>query len=157
MRERPKPFHGAVAPLAPVTLAEFCAAFLSRGDRGLVFSHSTAARLLGLPLPRRWEREGDLHVSAMGAGQAPRTRNVIGHHLRIAIEYEGDVHRLDRDTFRDDIDRRERFEDAGWRVIRVTAEHLQRPHALVERIRSALAARAQPRSEPGRGRLPSNP
>ena len=60
---------------------------------------------------------------------------------RVAIEYEGDVHRLDLDTFRDDIDRRERFEDAGWRVIRVTADHLRNPKALIERIRYALGAR----------------
>jgi hypothetical protein len=63
---------------------------------------------------------------------------------RIAIEYEGDVHRVDLRTFRDDIDRRERFEDAGWRIIRVTADQLLRPAALVERIRYALALRAQP-------------
>jgi very-short-patch-repair endonuclease len=63
---------------------------------------------------------------------------------RIAIEYEGEVHRVDLRTFREDIDRRERFEDAGWRVIRVTADQLLRPNALVERIRYALALRAQP-------------
>jgi very-short-patch-repair endonuclease len=74
---------------------------------------------------------------------------------RIAIEYEGDVHRVDLETFRDDIDRRERFEDAGWRVIRVTADQLLRPAALVERISFALAIRAQPRSEPAAPRLPS--
>ncbi len=45
------------------------------------------------------------------------------------------MHRVDLDTFRDDIERRERFEDAGWRVIRVTADHLLRPNALVDRIR----------------------
>ena len=60
---------------------------------------------------------------------------------RIAIEYEGDVHRLDLRTFRDDIERRERFEDAGWRVIRVTADHLAAPALLVHRIRMALNER----------------
>lgn len=60
---------------------------------------------------------------------------------RIAIEYEGEVHATDLDTFRDDIERRERFEDAGWRVIRVTADHLRNPVALVQRIRRALAQR----------------
>jgi hypothetical protein len=63
---------------------------------------------------------------------------------RVAVEYEGEVHRVDPDTFREDIDRRERFEDAGWRVIRVTADQLLRPAALMERIRYALATRAQP-------------
>ena len=60
---------------------------------------------------------------------------------RIAIEYEGDVHRLDLRTFRDDIERRERFEDAGWRVIRVTADHLAAPVLLIHRIRTALSVR----------------
>lgn len=60
---------------------------------------------------------------------------------RIAIEYEGDVHRLDLRTFRDDIERRERFEDAGWRVIRVTADHLAAPALLIHRIRMALNER----------------
>jgi len=62
-------------------------------------------------------------------------------HQRIAIEYEGDVHRLDLRTFRDDIERRERFEDAGWRVIRVTADHLAAPALLVHRIAMALNER----------------
>jgi very-short-patch-repair endonuclease len=61
---------------------------------------------------------------------------------RIAIEYEGDIHRLDLRTFRDDIERRERFEDAGWRVIRVTADHLAAPALLVHRIRVALNERS---------------
>lgn len=60
---------------------------------------------------------------------------------KIAIEYEGEVHRIDQRTFDDDIDRRERFEAAGWRVIRVRARHLRDPHALTERVRAALHQR----------------
>lgn len=44
--------------------------------------------------------------------------------LRIAYEYEGDLHRTDQQRFRTDIVRRERFEAAGWRVVRVTAHDL---------------------------------
>lgn len=44
--------------------------------------------------------------------------------LRIAYEYEGDLHRTDQQRFRNDIVRRERFEAAGWRVVRVTAHDL---------------------------------
>ncbi|AQX81751.1 hypothetical protein BWO91_18940 [Plantibacter flavus] len=44
--------------------------------------------------------------------------------LRIAYEYEGDLHRTDQRRFRNDIVRRERFEAAGWRVVRVTAHDL---------------------------------
>lgn len=61
---------------------------------------------------------------------------------KVALEYEGDVHRTSRQTFRDDIERREQFEEIGWRVIRVTADHLRRPHGFVTRVatpRSRLA------------------
>ncbi len=61
---------------------------------------------------------------------------------RIALEYEGDGHRTSVKVFRDDIARRELFEDAGWRVIRVTAADLQDPRQLISRIHRALAARS---------------
>ena len=260
-----KPFHGATALLTARTFEEVCAAYQSRAAPGQCFTRETAARLLGLPLPPRIERERGLHVAASRPDRAPRVRGVVGHHLdqlprivtvrglpvvnpvdtwahlaailtapelvvvgdhlvrkkrplarlpelqaavasqvgrrhvtilrealalvrpltgspketelrllirdaglpeplvgyevhdngyfvgtpdlaypeyKVAIEYEGDVHRLDLRTFRDDIDRRERFEDAGWRVIRVTADHLLRPNALIDRIRFALGTRA---------------
>lgn len=43
---------------------------------------------------------------------------------RIVFEYEGDHHRTDRETFRRDLARRDRFESAGWSVIRVTHDDL---------------------------------
>ncbi|WP_169514009.1 endonuclease domain-containing protein [Agromyces subbeticus] len=62
--------------------------------------------------------------------------------LRLAIEYEGDGHR-DPARWERDIERRELFEDAGWRVIRVTRNALFRdPDALIARIRRARIARA---------------
>lgn len=64
---------------------------------------------------------------------------------KIAIEYEGEVHRTDRRVFDDDIDRRERFERAGWRVVRVRAHHLRDPRVLAERIRILLIERAAQR------------
>jgi hypothetical protein len=60
---------------------------------------------------------------------------------KIAIEYEGDDHRTSRQTFRDDIERREQFEQAGWRVVRVTADHLARPQFLVARVSRILRER----------------
>jgi hypothetical protein len=60
--------------------------------------------------------------------------------LRIAIEYEGGNHR-DPVRWERDIERRELFEDAGWRVIRVTAAGLADPAALVARIRRVREAR----------------
>lgn len=60
---------------------------------------------------------------------------------RIAIEYEGGRHREARRWERD-IERRELFEDAGWRVIRVTAAGLADPTSLVARVRRVIEARA---------------
>ncbi|MEN2736264.1 hypothetical protein ABCS02_00610 [Microbacterium sp. X-17] len=57
---------------------------------------------------------------------------------RIALEYEGDIHRVDRQTWRKDIRRRERVEDLGWRMIRVTADDVHRPTELVQRIRRLI-------------------
>lgn len=62
-------------------------------------------------------------------------------HLRIAIEYEGNGHR-DAGRWERDIERRELFEDAGWRVIRVTRRALfDEPDDLIARIYRARTAR----------------
>lgn len=62
--------------------------------------------------------------------------------LRIAIEYEGAGHR-DPGRWERDIERRELFEDAGWRVIRVTRQALfDEPEALIARIRRVRMARS---------------
>lgn len=61
---------------------------------------------------------------------------------RVCIEYEGDGHRTDRAQFRSDITRRERVEDLGWRVIRVTDDDLRNGgRELLRRVRAALAGR----------------
>lgn len=62
---------------------------------------------------------------------------------RIAIEYEGSIHRTDAWVFAEDIERRELLEDAGWLVIRVISRHVYvNSHELVQRITRALTARA---------------
>ncbi|MCI0155884.1 hypothetical protein KNO15_04160 [Leifsonia shinshuensis] len=43
---------------------------------------------------------------------------------RIAFEYEGDGHRVDRRQWHLDIERRDVLESEGWRVVRVTAHDL---------------------------------
>lgn len=60
---------------------------------------------------------------------------------KVALDYEGAIHRVDAVTFEGDIERRERFQDAGWRHIRVTRDHLAHPHRLVDRVGFALAER----------------
>jgi hypothetical protein len=57
---------------------------------------------------------------------------------RVALDYEGDVHRTDERTFRGDIERREMFADADWRYIRVTNDHLRAPQRLVARVTPLL-------------------
>lgn len=62
--------------------------------------------------------------------------------LKIAIEYEGAGHR-DAGRWERDIERRELFEDAGWRVIRVTRQALfDEPDQLITRIRRVRMARS---------------
>lgn len=61
---------------------------------------------------------------------------------RIVLEYEGDEHRADRRRFMGDIDRRERFEAAGWRVIRVVADDVfVHPEAFLARVRRVIRSR----------------
>lgn len=54
--------------------------------------------------------------------------------LRLAIQYEGDIHRTDQRRWRQDISRDEVLRDHGWDVIRVTAADLRDPAALGDRI-----------------------
>lgn len=60
---------------------------------------------------------------------------------RIVIEYEGE-HHGSAGQWELDLDRYARLEEEGWRVIRVTKRLLfQSPELLVQRVRSAIAAR----------------
>ncbi|MCI2957398.1 endonuclease domain-containing protein [Agromyces atrinae] len=64
----------------------------------------------------------------------------------VGIEYEGDGHR-ERDRFRADIHRRERLEDLGWTIVRLTADDTsidrdpQRVREMTNRIARRLRAR----------------
>ncbi|RYV52586.1 endonuclease domain-containing protein [Pengzhenrongella frigida] len=63
--------------------------------------------------------------------------------LRIAIEYDGDVHRTDARTWRRDIARREALQALGWRIITLTADDVIRfPTRMVSWVRAAINARA---------------
>lgn len=64
------------------------------------------------------------------------------HRLKIAIEYDGDVHRSDPAAWRRDIERRQRLEDAGWLIITATADDVLRfPERLVARVVAAVRRR----------------
>ncbi|ROP58834.1 hypothetical protein [Curtobacterium sp. ZW137] len=61
--------------------------------------------------------------------------------LRIALEYDGDHHRTDRDTFSHDRTRGNAFTVASWLTIHVTAKDAHHPSDFLERLREAFALR----------------
>lgn len=72
-----RPFHGIRSVTAGLGARAY-APRLRDGDR---FSHSTAAELWPLPLPREF---GDVHVTSSAPRNSPRARGVIGHESRSA-------------------------------------------------------------------------
>ncbi len=61
---------------------------------------------------------------------------------QMLFEYEGDDHRLGRRRFLSDIERRELFEAAQWRVVRVTSNHLfVEPEAFIARVKAIIRLR----------------
>jgi hypothetical protein len=75
------PFHGVrTAAFPPPDLKARCAAFATRMRPGEYFSHTTAAALHGLPLPRRF-LHGPLHVTSLGAERATRVTGTVGHRI----------------------------------------------------------------------------
>ena len=64
---------------------------------------------------------------------------------RVAIEYDGDVHRTDARTWRRDVAKRQWLEDLGWRTVVATADDVYRhPSRLVARVAALLRSRAVP-------------
>jgi len=61
----------------------------------------------------------------------------------VALEYDGDHHRTDRRQYVKDIHRSEMVHRLGWHVIKVINE--DRPSAVIQRARDALARRLAPR------------
>jgi hypothetical protein len=90
--------------------------------------------LAGLPEPEVNARLFRPDGTYLGEG------DLVYRKERLVLEYEGDQHRTDRGQFRYDIERYERFREAGWTVIRVTADDLRadRRAALVARVRRAV-------------------
>jgi hypothetical protein len=99
----------------------------------------TRTRLLllraGLPEP-----ECGLPVYDAGGGWLA-TPDLSWPAVKVAIEYDGDVHRKKRRQWLNDIGRNENMADHGWRVLVVTADDLQRPWVLVQRVSRALRER----------------
>jgi len=100
----------------------------------------TAVRLLivraGLPEPVVGHRVIDADGNFVGVPDLAYIAE------KIALDYDGAIHRTDERVFLDDIERRERFEDVGWRYVRVSKEHLKRSGTFLERVRRLLRERA---------------
>jgi hypothetical protein len=102
----------------------------------------TRVRLLlcraGLPEPELNARVVDHRGRLLG------TADLVWRRYRVVLEYEGAQHGTDPEQFRYDVERYERFTDAGWTVVRVTAADLRgaRREALVARLLSRLGLAA---------------
>ena len=64
--------------------------------------------------------------------------DLVHRRLRVVLEYEGDQHRTDVRQWNRDIERQEQLEATGWRVVRITAERMRRPRAVVSRVLAVL-------------------
>jgi hypothetical protein len=106
-------------------------------DPGAQSPRESYLRLLlieaGLPRPRT-------QIPVLGADGLPIAYLDMGWpDLMVAVEYDGDHHRLDRHQYLKDIRRLELLERLGWLIIRVVAE--DRPGEIVRRVRCALETR----------------
>lgn len=57
---------------------------------------------------------------------------------RLLLEYEGDHHRTDRAQWEKDIKRERQLRKTGYELVRITAETLRRPRALVRDVHALL-------------------
>ncbi|MFT4219903.1 MAG: hypothetical protein QM611_05240 [Microbacterium sp.] len=87
----------------------------------------------GLPEP-------ELDVDILNAaGRKLGHSELVYPQFRVVVEYEGDHHRTSARQWNRDIERYEKYAAAGWRVVRITREHLyERPGAAVARVRAEL-------------------
>jgi len=79
-RDVHQPFRGLnVAGTMPETVNERATAFAHLLRPADAFSHTTAAALLGAPMPGFAERDVRLHVTTVGGGDRIRRSGVVGH------------------------------------------------------------------------------
>jgi hypothetical protein len=84
---------GVRASSAP-SLVQTCRMFALRMPQRAFFSHSTAALLLGAPLPLEVERSPSVHISVPRGQRAPHARGIHGHSLDVAPEERTTVNGL---------------------------------------------------------------
>ncbi len=90
----------------------------------------------GLPEP---EVNADIHDDH---GRWLARGDLVFRRQKVLIEYDGWQHERDARKRQWDHLRREQLEAAGWRVIVVTSVDLDKPHLVIARIRTVLAARS---------------
>jgi hypothetical protein len=110
-------------------------------QEGVDSPQETAVRMAlvagGLPCP---EVNPDLFDEAGGWIGRP---DLAYFEAKVAIQYEGDVHRTSKKRWRSDIARDEVLRDHGWDVILVTADDLRRPWWLCQRVQRAIHRQGQ--------------
>lgn len=127
-------FPRPAAAMLRAALVEARSPVLSPGE--------TRVRLL---LVRAGIREPELNVQVEHDHVVLGRPDLVWRRERVAVEYEGDGHRAEKLRWRKDIDRYAEFEDAGWSIVRVTADDLDgvgRRTQLVRRVARRLAARS---------------
>jgi len=87
--------------------------------------------LAGLPEP-------DVNPVVFVGGRAMGRVDLFLAPWRVAVEYEGDQHRTDAQQWNVDIRRHEQLSADGCRVVRVTAERMHHPRAVVALVVQAL-------------------
>ncbi|UBQ03450.1 hypothetical protein [Curtobacterium sp. TXMA1] len=96
-----RPFHGTRCWTPPASPTERARAVAPRLRHDQAFSHTTAAQLLGVPLPRRLEADQRVHVTTIGKDQALRVRGTVGHRTRAhlaSVVRSGTTHIVDPAT-----------------------------------------------------------
>ena len=79
-RDVEHPFWGVCLTAgSAIDLNDRCRALQQRMPVGAFFSHATAARLYGMPLPAQLEADPLLHVTVLDPDRALRATGVIGH------------------------------------------------------------------------------
>jgi len=132
------------------------------GNRGAAKARWAVARIRsGVDSPRESMLrlvlvDGGLPEPVVGLAVAVDSGRLILHpdlalpFWRVVLEYEGDEHRTNRKRFQRDIQRRELFEAANWRVIRVTATDLDAARTdFLDRVHAILTLRERERASVG--------
>lgn len=61
---------------------------------------------------------------------------------RVALDFDGSLHLTDERVYIDDVERRALFEDADWRYLTITKNHLRVPRSFLARLDRLLSERA---------------